>query len=178
MVRHRSCGIERPLDEESLEFARKQLDAMEHAAADEVRGEGIMLIVATRSLDVRYQGVESSLTIPWPEDDDFVAAFAAAHRQRYGYTHGGRALEIAAAHVEVVGRAGDELPRSDRVARRMAKTRQSATAFIDGERRSVPVYERSELLAGDRIVGPAIVTEEISTTVIDPGWEAEVLSQG
>ena len=26
--------------------------------------------------------------------------------------------------------------------------------------------------------GPAIVTEEISTTVIDPGWEADVLSQG
>ncbi|HVT27368.1 MAG TPA: hydantoinase B/oxoprolinase family protein [Lacipirellulaceae bacterium] len=178
VARHRSYGIERALDERSLAFARQQLDVMERAAVEEVRSEGVGRIVATRSLDVRYRGVESSLTIAWPEDDDFGAAFAAAHRQRYGYTHDGRALEIVAAHVEVVGRAGDELPRSKRMARRMAATNRSTVAFIDGERRNVPDYERGELRAGDRIVGPAIVTEEISTTVIDSSWEAEVLSQG
>ncbi len=36
----------------------------------------------------------------------------------------------------------------------------------------------ANLTAGDRIAGPAIVTEDISTTVIDAGWEAEVLTQG
>ncbi len=178
VVRHRSCGIERPLDDDSLAFARGQLDALERASADEVRGEGVERIETTRSLDVRYRGVESYLTIAWPHDDDFARAFSAAHRQRYGYTHEGRALEIVAAHVEVVGRVGDELPRSEPVAARTPVARHSTDAYFDGARRSVPLYERRQLAAGDRIRGPAIVTEDISTTVIDPGWEAEVLSQG
>ncbi len=84
--------------------------------AEEIRSEGVSnRLPATRSLDVRYRGVDSYLTIPWPSDDDFARAFAAAHRQRYGYTHEGRPLEIVAARVEVVGRVGDELPWSEHV---------------------------------------------------------------
>ena len=45
--------------------------------------------------------------LPWPADDDFAAAFAAEHRQRYGYAHDGRPLEIVAARVEVVGSRGE-----------------------------------------------------------------------
>jgi 5-oxoprolinase (ATP-hydrolysing) len=177
VVRHRSCGIERALDGESLSFTRRQLDEMERAAKEEVFGEGVERIAAKRSLDVRYQGVESYLTIPWPADDDFATAFTAAHRLRYGYTHDGRGLEIVAARVEVVGRTGEELPLSEQAAPRKAAKRQAAVVYIDGARRSVPLYERGELVTGDRITGPAIVTEEFSTTVIDAGWEAEVLSQ-
>ncbi len=178
VVRHRSCGIERLLDLSSLEFACEQLEAMERVAADEVRAEGIERALATRSLDVRYQGVDSALTIPWPADGDWAAAFSAAHRQRYGYIHEGRALEIVAARVEVVGRAGDELSPSVRASPRTPVARQSTAAYIDGGRRTVPLFDRGELQAGDRIAGPAIVAEEISTTVIDSGWEADVLSQG
>ena len=39
-----------------------------------------------------------------------LTAFAAAHRARYGYTHDGRPLEIAAARVEVTGRAAEKPP--------------------------------------------------------------------
>jgi 5-oxoprolinase (ATP-hydrolysing) len=36
------------------------------------------------------------------------------------------------------------------------------------------VYLREELVPGQRIAGPAIVAERNATTVIEPGWEAEV----
>lgn len=178
VVGHRSCGIERALDDDSVAFARQQLEKLGEAAAEEVRREKVERISATRSLDVRYRGVESYLTIPWPPDDDFAAAFAAAHRQRYGYIHEGRALEIVAARVEVVGYVGDELPQSEPVAPRRRVSPHRTVAYFDGERRAVPLHERSDLVAGDRITGPAIVAEEFSTTIIDTGWEAEVLSRG
>ena len=60
VVRHRSCGIERPLDEESLEFACEA--ARRNGAGGGGRGSrrgGRAASLATRSLDVRYQGVES-----------------------------------------------------------------------------------------------------------------------
>jgi 5-oxoprolinase (ATP-hydrolysing) len=127
---------------------------------------------------LRYRGVDSYLTIPWPEEEDFATAFAIAHRRRYGYTHENRPLEIAAARIEVVGHVANELPRSERKPARMPTPMRTVNAYFNGGRRDVPLFERAELVAGDQIDGPAIVTEEISTTVIDPGWQAEVLSQG
>ncbi|MEX0642741.1 MAG: hydantoinase B/oxoprolinase family protein, partial [Pirellulales bacterium] len=178
VTRHRSCGVERPLDAESLEFVRQQIDALEQAAADEVFAEGMSReqITATRSLDVRYRGVDAYLTIAWPADDNFAGVFAAKHRLRYGYTHDDRALEIAAARVEVIGRVAATLPRSERMPTRMLSRKATVAAYFDGAWLDAPTFERAELRPGDAIVGPAIVTEDISTTVIDLGWQAEVMS--
>jgi 5-oxoprolinase (ATP-hydrolysing) len=133
-------------------------------------------VTATRSLDLRYRGVDSFLTIAWPADKDFAAAFAASHRQRYGYLHPDLPLEIAAARVEVVGRIADPLPPSNRCPRKTQTPDKRISAYFEGARRDTPLFERSDLEAGTVIAGPAIVAEDISTTVIDAGWEAEVLS--
>jgi 5-oxoprolinase (ATP-hydrolysing) len=180
VARHRSQGVERPLDAASLADVRGQLDALQRDAVAEVRSEGVPAarVGARRSLDVRYRGVDSYLTIPWPDDDDFPNAFAAAHRQRYGYTQDDRPLEIVAARVEAVGRVANELPPSERRPPRKPKPVRSTSAYFETDRREVQVFERTRLVAGDRISGPAIVTEDLSTTLIDPGWEAEVLTCG
>ncbi|HEY3391438.1 MAG TPA: hydantoinase B/oxoprolinase family protein, partial [Lacipirellulaceae bacterium] len=180
VMRHRSCGIERPLGPDTLAFVRQRLDALEREAVAEVCGEGLPSdrVGANRSLDLRYCGVDSYLTIAWPVDDDFAAAFDAAHRQRYGYLHAGRPLEILAAHIEVVGRVADPLPRSERRPRKTPAPGKRISAYFEGARRESPLYERSNLEAGVVITGPAIVAEDIATTVIDPGWVAEVLSGG
>jgi N-methylhydantoinase A len=44
--------------------------------------------------------------------------------------------------------------------------------------RDVPLYERSSLGAGDRISGPAIVTQLDATTLVLPGWTGEVHPSG
>ncbi len=115
VTRHRSCGIERPLDAARLTDVSKKLDVLEAEAAAEVRAEGVPAerMIATRSLDLRYRGVDAYLTIPWPAGGDFEAAFTADHRRRYGYIHAGRPLEIAAARVEVAGHVAEPAPAGD-----------------------------------------------------------------
>ena len=181
VARHRSYGIERPLDAESLAYSRQRLDVLEREARDEVRHEGVPpdRVTAARSLDLRYRGVDSYLSLPWRADDELATDFDAAHRQRYGYVHANRPLEIAAAHVEVVGRVADELPPSVRSKKqRMPVPQRTATVYFDVGRLDTPIYERSELVAGDHFVGSAIVTEDLSATIVESGWEAEVLSRG
>lgn len=178
VTRHRSCGIERELNEDSLAYASRRLEELEQGARVEVRSEGAREIKAMRSLDLSYQGVDSYLTIEWPQNCDFATAFIAAHCQRYGYTHEGRAIDIRAARVEVVGRTAHNLPHSARVTPNVPKPPQLVEAYFEGQRSAVSCYERAMLAAGATIVGPAIITEDIATTVIEPGWRGEVLSQG
>ena len=45
-------------------------------------------------------------------------------------------------------------------------------AWFDGVCMSVPVYEREKLPIDKVLLGPAIVEEDGSTTVISPGWSA------
>ncbi|MGD9633803.1 MAG: hydantoinase B/oxoprolinase family protein [Pirellulales bacterium] len=180
VVRHRSLGVERKLDAATLEEVAGHLDALELEARRDVLGEGVAedKIAATRSLDLRYQGVDSYLTIPWPADDDFAREFAAAHRQRYGYVYEGRPLEIAAARVEVMGRVAASLVESKRADARQPCSMRTTRAWFDGQLCDVPQFERSALVAGDQIVGPALISEAMSTTVVDVGWTAEQLSGG
>ncbi len=180
VVRHRSIGVERVLDQTTLTRVREQLDEVEGEARDEVCREGVTAeqTSALRSLDLRYQGVDSYLTIPWPADDDFTTAFATAHRGRYGYTHVGRPLEIAAARVEVTGRVASELAPSQRANVRQPTPQSTVRVYFEGHGQFASLYERSELAAGDRVVGPAIISEPMSTTVLEPGWQADMLTGG
>jgi 5-oxoprolinase (ATP-hydrolysing) len=180
VTRHRSCGVERPLNAATLAIARKRLAELRSEAEKDLLNEGVAAkrITATESLDVRYQGVDSYLTIPWPADDDFAEAFANAHRKRYGYTHEGRSLEVLAARIELVGHVAAALPRSERRKARPAVSARTVNAYFDGKREDVPLFDRRTLTAGDHIEGPAIITEDIATTVIEPGWQSEVLSGG
>jgi len=41
-----------------------------------------------------------------------------------------------------------------------------------------PIYQRAVLAAGQRVAGPAVIEEVDSTTVVPPGWTAEVHASG
>ena len=46
--------------------------------------------------------------------------------------------------------------------------------YSAGERTTAPIYDRAHLTPGDKVSGPAIVTEFDSTTVVLAGYEAEI----
>ena len=54
----------------------------------------------------------------------------------------------------------------------------ATSMYVDGAEREAAVYDRSKLLAGNRILGPAMITEMDSTTLILPDHVGEVDSLG
>ena len=50
--------------------------------------------------------------------------------------------------------------------------------FTGGAWAEVDLYERAGLRPGHAIDGPAIITEELATTVVEPGWQAVVTARG
>jgi 5-oxoprolinase (ATP-hydrolysing) len=46
--------------------------------------------------------------------------------------------------------------------------------FTAGRWQTVPLYRRGRLAAGDAVAGPAVIAEDLATTVVEPGWRAVV----
>ncbi len=151
------------------------------AAREEMLAEGLLgdEIETSCFLDLRYRGTDAAITVARPADGDFAEAFARTHQQMYGYVHRDRVLEVVAARVEAVGRAATRPPRSacsDQT--QPAHPERRTTVFSAGKRRQAEVFLRSSLSPGDTIRGPSIVIEETSTTVIDLGWCASLMTGG
>ena len=49
---------------------------------------------------------------------------------------------------------------------------------IDGVEKKVPVFERDKLSCTEKIIGPALITETVSTTYLAPDWSCEVDTSG
>ncbi len=165
-------------------FVHELADTFGALAADarrEVEAEGVSpeRVEVRRALDLRYRGLDAFLTITEPSLGSYAEAYAAEHRKLYGYVHEHKPLEVVAARVEVIGRTIDTRPSSRRVVpARDAEIARRTSVWFDGRQHQATVHLRVALRPGDRIVGPAIIGEATSTTVIDPGWTADVLSGG
>jgi 5-oxoprolinase (ATP-hydrolysing) len=51
-------------------------------------------------------------------------------------------------------------------------------AVFDGAECAVPLLHRREMVVGDRVTGPALVLQDTSTVVIEPGWVGKVIPGG
>jgi N-methylhydantoinase A len=127
-----------------------------------------------RSLDVRYVGQSYELNVPFARD--FIPAFHEAHEKRYGYCDPARRCEVVNIRMRLIGRTPKfKLPRLDsaRANPQAAVIAKSPVQFA-GRRRPTPVYDRARLRAGNRLSGPAVVTEYSATTFVPPRWSGRV----
>lgn len=154
---------------------------LEREATEAVLAEGVpesSLLPPARSLEMRYQGVESTIQVTQPNEGDYAASYAELHQQLYGYVHDGKRLEVVTARVEAVGQM--ERPKDSvesRVEEELKPLGQTEVLF-HGRKISTGVFERSQLHAGGIVNGPAIVCEPTSTVVIDPGLKAVIGQSG
>ena len=173
----REQAVETPLTADAMPNLRDLADrlAREAEAALTAQGADPAGITASRKLHLRYTGTEAALIVALRDLDTVVADFTAAHRARFGFATPDRPLMVEAVAVEAVspGEAIGEAelpPRSAGAPEPVDHVRM----FTGDADRAVPVFERTALLAGDRIAGPALIREANATTVIEPGWAAEV----
>jgi len=153
------------------EFARIERGGIQNMRSEGFRKERIRV---ERFLDMRYVGQAYELMVP--ESGDFARAFHREHEQRYGYSDSTRAVEVVNVRIRVVGITEaidwprENLRRPDSSAAIVARRR----VYFGGKVYAAPVYTRAKLLPGNRLRGPAVVTEYSATTVVPPRWSARV----
>jgi N-methylhydantoinase A len=133
-------------------------------------------------LDMRFVGQAFELPVAVPDDAasmaDIDRAFVAAYECRYSYAVPAP-VEIVtfrlAAYGMVTKPGMPHAPRAGSVS--AARIGERRVAF-EGVFAVTPVYERELLCDGAEISGPAVIEEAGSTTIVPPGFRAQVDPQG
>lgn len=120
-----------------------------------------------------YEGQGGELAVPWADTlPNTEAAFAAAHDRLYGFR-----LTAPVRLVTVRVEASGLLPPSVRPTLPQgtgARAHGETTVHWPTGTTPTPLYDRATLGAGDCFPGPAIMTQLDTTTLVPPGWHAEV----
>jgi 5-oxoprolinase (ATP-hydrolysing) len=173
----REQAVEAPFAEDEmpgLEALAARL-AQEARAALAAQGAEPARIEVRHVLHLRYAGTDTALTVPYGAPDTVVPMFTAAHRARFGFATPERPLVVEALAVEATT-AGEPV-RETRVPRRDGDGPHPVDRVVlwtGGAEHGAPVFDRTDLRAGDRIAGPALIREANATTVVEPGWCAEL----
>jgi 5-oxoprolinase (ATP-hydrolysing) len=179
IIAMREQAVEAPLTEDGLETLAETIDPLERDARAEVTAEGVPpeRITAAHRAHLRYQGTDTAVIVGVGSLADMTAAFEAEYSRRFSFLMPDKPVIVEAVSVEVTG-IQPRFDDTDDPARSAQKNPDRVRMFTGGTWAEVDLYERSGLPAGHVIDGPAIVTEELATTVVEPGWQAVVTGRG
>jgi 5-oxoprolinase (ATP-hydrolysing) len=170
---YRQATADRPLDASVLAWLDAQLQTLGQACREELRQQDIdpQSLVQVATLQLRVAGSDTTLPVTWSGDlAAGNAAFRQLHRQRFGFNSGTDAPWIESLQVAVTGQGADPNTASMTAAETASARAATSDFYFAGNWHAAQVWERSALADGQRVSGPALITETHSTTVVIPGW--------
>ena len=162
--------------------ATEAMTVLVNDAVDELRAQGYAQeIEIYRSIEARYLGQNHELELTVPTNDfneeqvkDLWKRFHEEHEKRFSFSIPGETVETVNLKVVAVALSDKpKLPERDEAKGRpdVKETRKVRyeQGWID-----TAVYDRYTLLRGHEIAGPAVIEENSSVTVLQPGQSLSV----
>jgi len=178
----REAQIEKSLDDDIPETLQASFVNLREQAQAEVLEQGVheTNIQMIEKVHIRYEGTDSAILVDHDTPDTMCSEFEKTHKQRFGFIAPERGLVVEAVSAEAVGGTEQvEDPELDQATRHLtADPIASAAIHSEGASHETPLFDRETLASGQKINGPAIIIEATSTTVIEPGWQAELTPRG
>ncbi|WP_016905616.1 hydantoinase/oxoprolinase family protein [Streptomyces xiaopingdaonensis] len=131
----------------------------------------------TWSVDMRYAGQGFELSVPLPESgpgllERLVVDFHALHAKRFGHAEPGAPVQVVTLRLSVsTPRPPVALPS---VAAGGEGAAETCTVLEGGSPTEAVALPRETLAPGASLAGPAVLTDESSTTFVPSGWSASV----
>lgn len=159
--------VQGELDADGIERARQKIELV---AECRYAGQGFEL------------RAEMPDTLTLANKAGVVQSFHDRHHLDYGYSYPQAEVELIT--LRAIGSAEVRRMEVPRIAATDGSSPERAllfvrkTTFDDGRTLETPRYDRTKLFAGDTVQGPAILVQHDSTTLVPPGYAAEVLDYG
>ena len=185
VIAMREQAVEAPLTTDLIKSLPATTGPLERYGRAEVEADGgpVRRITATHRAHLRYQGTDTAVIVPVGPLEQMTAAFEAEYARRFSFLMRDKPVIVEAVSVEVTAArqepegSADTPPRSDSTKERPASSAQ-VPMFTGGAWAEVDLFPRAGLRPGHAVDGPAVITEELATTVVEPGWRAVVSDRG
>ena len=155
-----------------------RLDALGEVVTGELARQGVdaSRIRLVRRVHLRYEGTDSAIIVLFGDSASMKAQFETAYKKRFSFLMPSKAHIVEAVSVEAIG-ASDApaetiAPATARAGELTAH--ETVRMFGGGRWHDTGLYQRAGIRIGDTIRGPAIIAEDNATTVVEPGWQAQV----
>ncbi|PHP19977.1 5-oxoprolinase [Sphingobium sp. IP1] len=162
-VRERTLAL--PLDDAGA-------DALTAAIAELAEQARADLPEAERSetvLRLRYDGTDSLFDVMLGDRAAMLADFEAQYQARFGYGGTGTIL-VDMVRVEAIAPTAEDMGKVATIATQKAVP--LAQVMLAGAQ--APVFDRAGLTLDSIVDGPALISDPVSTTVVEPGWRARL----
>jgi|TARA_R100000501_G_scaffold14680_1_gene26601 5-oxoprolinase (ATP-hydrolysing) len=165
--RGRTLGI--PLeDQDAITNARQTLAAAALDELGEARGTETEPRTETRVF-LRYEGTDHAIELAFASTTEMRAAFEDAHRAQFGFV-GDAPLIVEMIRVDAIAATGsgreNKVDLPDSSGEPIGQTNYAGAPM--------PLYDRSTLAGGFSVCGPSLIFDSVSTTMVEPGWTAQV----
>ena len=141
-----------------------------------------------READMRYFGQSTEVRVTAPDYDfdhnsvnELIETFHVAHERIFGYAYR-NTQKVELVNFSVSGFGVIEQPNLPQLKPKNIDDKivplETRPVYFDGKFTETPIFNRTQLLAGQIIRGPSVIEEFGSTTVIFPGQEATVDKTG
>jgi N-methylhydantoinase A len=126
-----------------------------------------------RSVDVRYARQGYDLNVAWEKQSPRTAieAFHELHQRRYGFSDVGRPVEIVNLRLRMIAKGEPYAPARQEPlpGDGLGACYAEREVFYAGRPIRTRFYRRDKLVAGNLVVGPAMITEYTAATVLPLG---------
>ncbi|MGW1144316.1 hydantoinase B/oxoprolinase family protein [Streptomyces sp. NPDC002454] len=176
----RERSVEAPLEAAALPRVLAAADELEATAREELRAQGVpdARIDVTRRAHLRYDGTDTTLPVELGAPEPMARAFAERHRAVYSFALD-RPIVVESVSVEALGRTdAPPEPAAPSGPPPSAEPPGTAALHTGGSWQRVPLHDRARLTPEQPLTGPALITEDGATTVVDEGWRATAAPEG
>ena len=155
----------------SIQFNNLKKQGREEMVAQNLNSEKLRY---SCRIYLRYEGSDSALAVRFSEYQEIKSNFENIHKARFGFISPEKLLIVESIQVEV------SCP-SEHVESKNNKRTKSGTSSIarlnvvmNGDSNPTSFYHRNNISTHDKLIGPAVIIEDTSTIVIEPGWQASI----
>ncbi|MFF2176704.1 hydantoinase/oxoprolinase family protein [Lysinibacillus sp. NPDC058147] len=169
------------LDEVSAEGLTNQFKELRQEARELLEEEGIAENTSTLTnyIDLRYKGQWRSLAVPVTDQitslDAILEAFHKEHEREFAFSDKDQTVEIFGLRVTAIGTVPKpNFPRYATEGSLEDAFKETRPVYFEGKYIETNVYNRDKIPVYTQFAGPAIIDQLDTTTVIPPGFTAEV----
>ena len=155
----------------SIQFNNLKKQGREEMVAQNLNSEKLRY---SCRIYLRYEGSDSALAVRFSEYQEIKSNFENIHKARFGFISPEKLLIVESIQVEVSCPSEHVESKNNKRTKRGNSSLARLNVVMNGDSNPTSFYHRNNISTHDKIIGPAVIIEDTSTIVIEPGWQASI----